>query len=215
MAKTDQLIAWATKQIEKSRPFNAEFVIHGAKAGVQLSKALKDARRLQEWARGVEARVRAIKPPPKIGVTLKFESEKTPERYFWSQEWFDQARDLYDRARAVTTTADNLDAGLDAHRKEFHILEMPWIAMAASANLTFFMKTTFEGARTEPLERQEIANLEIICGLQTEKPTIHRLNYISARLRKVEEATALLRQFAVGATPFVDLRANKTSADET
>lgn len=208
MAKTN-IVVWATKGIEASRPGNAVFVISMAKQGVQFSRALKDVRLLQKWARRVEARVCTVKAPPKITTTLMFASDKTPQKSFWSREWFDDARGLYERARAVTLAADTLDAGLEAHRAEFHILESPWIAMAASANLAFLMKTTFEGARTDPLDRQEIAQLEIICGLRKEEPTISHLNYISARLEVVAKATRLLPNFAVGATPFVDLSDEK------
>lgn len=206
LASNPDLIQWATTQLSESRPVNAVFVISAGKAGVELARGLEQARVLQQWARYLADRFQAVRPPPKIQQTLGFPAADLPDGFFWSQKWWDDASDMLDRIKQVTSTAGALDNAIDGKRAEFHILETPWVAMAASANLTFNMKTKFKGARTGPLDRREIALLEIVCGLRHQKPSINRLNYLSARKEIVAQATKLLRKFPVGALPFMDLR---------
>lgn len=209
LASNPDLIQWATTQLSASRPVNAVFVIAAGKAGVELARGLEQARALQQWARNVADRFQAVRPPPRIQQTLSFPAADLPDGWFWSQKWWDDASNMLDSIKLVTGTAGALDNAIDGKRAEFHILETPWVAMAASANLTFNMKTKFKGARTDPLDRREIALLEIVCGLRHQKPSINRLNYLSARKEIVAQATQLLRMFPVGAHPFTDFRARR------
>lgn len=198
---TETPIQWALRELQASRPSNHVFIIPAAKAGVQLCDALRETRKLQAWARRLELRLGTFPNPPRISLTFAFPGEGGPA---WTQEWYDSARATLNLALSVTSAAHALDRTVAKNRKRFHILETPWVAMAANANLVFRMKTKFPGAKTTFLRWKEILYLEIICGLQDDEPSHNHSEHIRKSMPLVRRATKLLRTFPVGAFALVN-----------
>ena len=145
-----------------------------------------------------EGRLNGIRSPPASSTLLTFShpdlrKDEDPTGLFWGQGVHDDAVRLFRAARSLADTAAKVRS--DWRRRErvpiLRLLATEWLVMAASASLV--LKVDIPGANRCPLDRRDVALLQIITGLRGGAALDDgHLDYLSSRIRRIPAAAQVL-----------------------